>query len=386
MLRMRSNAVVIPPRVLFAAALALLVVAAAPDAPAQDRQSGLQITPNGKRILISKDVGGQRWAITRNLNDGSVTGNVYDTGGGDPTFLFCSQSSATVEEVALSCYGAPRCAAAPCGGVDFQLIADVTLPQSFFAPPGGAPAIAASASAVPSAAAAPGDVAGGGGRQSGLQITPDTLRTLISKDLSGQRWAITRNADDDTVTGNVYQSDGGDPLFVFCTETDGLGVEVSLSCSGAPPCTAAPCAPEQFAFIADVVLPRSFFTPPPAGPRTPPASCGNGTIDHPAEECDGGDFGGLDCFTATRSFEDCTGALACRADCTFDFAACDCPCIGDFDCGVPVDCEPYVAACVLEGACVAGRCVTEQTGTKEICEGADPEEPDSPRSDQCPLP
>jgi hypothetical protein len=392
---MRSNVVVSPPRVALAA-LAFVVLVAAPAAHAQQRQSGLQITPNGRRVLISKDLGGQRWAITRNLNDGTVTGNVYDTGGGDPTFLFCAQSSATVEEVVLSCYGAPRCTAGPCGGVDFSLIADVTLPQSFFLPPVGAsaaadaPDAAAALDAPPVAVAshvvASGSVAGGGARQSGLQITPDTLRTLISKDVGGQRWAITRNADDDTVTGNVYQDDGGDPLFVFCTQTSESGTEVRLSCSGAPPCSAAPCPPEQFAFIADVALPRSFFTPPPTPPPAPPATCGNGVIDQPAEECDGADLGELDCFTATRSLEDCTGTLGCRSDCRFDVSACNCPCEGDFDCGVPIDCEPYIAGCMLEGACEAGRCVTNQTGTRELCEGVDPDDPDSPRWEQCPLP
>lgn len=360
------------------AAIAILLVTST--SGAQTRQSGLQITPNGKRVLISKDLGGQRWAITRNLDDGTVTGNVYDTAGGDPTFLFCTQTSSTVEEVALSCHGAGRCLASPCG-VDFQPIADVTLPQSFFAPPDAAPdAVAASALRVPAAGVA------GGTRASGLQITPDALRVLISKDLSGQRWAITRNADDDTVTGNVYREDGGEPLFVSCTQTDGSGPEVGLSCSGASPCTAAPCAPEAFTFIADVTLPRSFFTPPPAPAPTPGPSCGNGTIDGPAEECDGADLGELDCLTATRSLLDCTGSLACRADCKLDFAGCDCTCEGDFDCGVPIDCDPWIAGCTLEGACSAGRCITEQTGSEAICNGVDPEPPQDPRAEQCALP
>lgn len=94
-------------------------------ARAQGRASGLQITPDQKRVLISKDVGGSRWAITRNFSDGSVTGNVFDTAGGDPTFLFCVQRSASIEDVGLACYGAPRCVTGPCGAVDFQKLADV---------------------------------------------------------------------------------------------------------------------------------------------------------------------------------------------------------------------------------------------------------------------
>lgn len=58
-----------------------------------------------------------------------------------------------------------------------------------------------------------------GSHQSGLQVTPDGKRTLVSKDVGGARWAITRNADDSTVTGNVFSPEGGGPLFVFCEQT-----------------------------------------------------------------------------------------------------------------------------------------------------------------------
>jgi hypothetical protein len=52
--------------------------------------SGAQVTPDGRRALISKDVGGQRWAINRN-QDGTVTGNVFFPGGGPPQFVFCPE-------------------------------------------------------------------------------------------------------------------------------------------------------------------------------------------------------------------------------------------------------------------------------------------------------
>lgn len=366
-----------PRRTSLALAAAVLLLAGG-TARAQGRASGLQITPDQKRVLISKDVGGSRWAITRNFSDGSVTGNVFDTAGGDPTFLFCVQRSASIEDVGLACYGAPRCVTGPCGAVDFQKLADVTLPQSFFLPSDALPAPSATPGAALARAAATDD------RASGLQITPDALRTLISKDVSGQRWAITRNADDDTVTGNVYR-DAGEPLFVWCTEKDGAGADVVLSCSGASSCAAGGCTPADFSFIADVTLPRGFFVPPPAPSPTPPATCGNGRVD-PGEDCDGTDLAFLDCSDATGSDQDCSGTLACRADCTYDVSACDCPCSGDLDCGVPVDCDPVVASCTLEGACVAGRCVTSGTGTADICLGADPEQPGTPRADQCTLP
>jgi hypothetical protein len=107
-------------------------------------------------------------------------------------------------------------------------------------------------------------------RESGVQVTPDGKRTLISKDVGGARWAITRN-DDATVTGNVFYTDGRPPDFVFCAETGGDAANVTLRCRLAAPCPLAPCAPESWVDIAgEVELPRSFFSPPvpplPEGP------------------------------------------------------------------------------------------------------------------------
>lgn len=86
---------------------------------------------------------------------------------------------------------------------------------------------------------------------SGLQISPDGKRTLISKDVGTQRWAITLNADDGTVTGNVFASDGGAPSFVWCSETARTESDITFSCSGADPCPLEPCpADDEWSFIA----------------------------------------------------------------------------------------------------------------------------------------
>src|SRR5262249_19034387 len=100
----------------------------------------------------------------------------------------------------------------------------------------------------------------------GLQITPDGKRTHVSKDVNGERWAITRNSEDGTVTGNVFTSDGGDPKFIWCDPISGGGTSnpaalVTYSCEGADRCSAAPCSPDQWSFIAQVTLPESFFLP-----------------------------------------------------------------------------------------------------------------------------
>jgi N-acetylneuraminic acid mutarotase len=98
--------------------------------------------------------------------------------------------------------------------------------------------------------------------QSGIQVTPDGKRTLINKDVGDERWAITRNADDGTVTGNVFFPDGGDPAFVWCSPVGEDDQSVTLDCSGAEACAAAPCAPEAWTPLGEVTLPRSFFAPP----------------------------------------------------------------------------------------------------------------------------
>ena len=260
-----------PAQLISALSLAALgAVAVASAAPADGvrglgRGSGIQVTPDDKRTLISKEVDGARWAITRNADDGSVTGNVYFPDGGEPLFLFCEETEATDDEVTLSCSGADGCVAAPCGG--FSAIDEVTLPVEFFALP-GEEQLAAVAARLPARALAAARPAGGtGGRASGIQVTPDDKRTLISKEVGGARWAITRNADDGSVTGNVYFPDGGEPLFLFCEETEANDDEVTLSCSGAEGCVAPPCG--GFSAIDEVTLPVEFFALPQPLPDGP---------------------------------------------------------------------------------------------------------------------
>src|SRR5512137_565969 len=114
------------PRIL---ALALVtVVALATTAHAQPA-SGLQQTPDSARYLISKDVGAERWAISFNLTDKTVTGNVFKTDGSAPSFVFCNNLTEAVStnpadiQYTLDCYGADACAAAPCTGSQWTLIA-----------------------------------------------------------------------------------------------------------------------------------------------------------------------------------------------------------------------------------------------------------------------
>lgn len=118
--------------------LALTIAALVTCAGTAGAQSGVQLTPDGRHTLISKDVGGQRWAILRSP-DGTVTGNVFFPGGGDPQYVWCEETDETPAEgeVMLACFGADICPNAPCTNADWNFIAEVSLPETFFLPPSG---------------------------------------------------------------------------------------------------------------------------------------------------------------------------------------------------------------------------------------------------------
>jgi hypothetical protein len=104
---------------LWIAALAALAAPAA-DAAAQGNPSGLQMTPDSRRYLVSKDVGPERWAISFDLETRTVTGNVFKTDGSPPSFIWCRITSETPaanpadNAYLLDCFGAGACEAAPC--------------------------------------------------------------------------------------------------------------------------------------------------------------------------------------------------------------------------------------------------------------------------------
>lgn len=108
-------------------------------------------------------------------------------------------------------------------------------------------------------------------RQSGIQLTPDSHRYLISKDVPEgsptERWAISYNLDDQTVTGNVFPLDGGPPQFVACQITsrdpapNPADVMYHLTCQFAQSCASAPCVDQWSAPIEVPPLPGSFLLP-----------------------------------------------------------------------------------------------------------------------------
>ena len=132
-------------------------------------------------------------------------------------------------------------------------------------------------------------------RQSGIQLTPDSGRYLISKDVGTDRWAISYNLDDHTVTGNVFPTNGGPPQFVWCSTVsvdqapNPADAQYNLSCEFAQPCAAAPCSDAAWKLGAPVpvTVAGSFLLPPAtlstlAGNVQPifTASCSNSDACH----------------------------------------------------------------------------------------------------------
>lgn len=118
--------------------------------------------------------------------------------------------------------------------------------------------------------------------QSDATVTPEGQYTLVQKNLGTQRWAIVRDQTSKTITGNIFNPEGGSQ-FVWCNH---LGGE-AYSCVGNNGCNAEPCT---WATIADVTIPEWFFqvrggpaptaaptprpTPRPTPKPTPPPASG----------------------------------------------------------------------------------------------------------------
>jgi len=121
--------------------IALVVSAAIAAAATASAQTGFgtQTTPDGKQILVSKDVGGDRWAIAIDLNAGTATGNVFHPGAA-PKFVWCERTGddgrldPVAGEIAYQCRGADDCGGARCPASAWTDLGPVDLPGSFLLP------------------------------------------------------------------------------------------------------------------------------------------------------------------------------------------------------------------------------------------------------------
>jgi hypothetical protein len=223
--------------------------------------AGVQVTRDGRSTLVSKDVAAERWAIGHDSADGSVTGNIFFPEGGEPRFVWCERTGTAGGVLSLRCSGANRCLVSPCRPDEWVFLADVDLPESFFAPPMAASRTRAdSRDRTYAATPARPSVAA---RRSGVQRSPDGRWTLVSKDVGGERWAIGRDLESGTVTGNVFLPGGGEPRFVWCEQLAVDAEEAKFSCFGADRCPRAPCSSDAWSALGEVALPISFFEGPP---------------------------------------------------------------------------------------------------------------------------
>ena len=273
--------------------IAMLALAAVITASGANAQTGATLAPDLQSFLVNKDLGNERWTINVNLfstnpNDIiNVTGNIFRADGGPASFVTClvrSDSTGTLNDPSstfrLSCSGADACTttADACARNAWTLISDdVSVPASFFLPPGGAGALrAASARGIvtrtaladagwrPARAPAtehglaerlvawasrtytdfrawvvkqrdadflePRNAYAGVATGRGATLTLDQFNFLVTKDVGAERWSISYSLQPSvsleglivnqflSVTGNVYQPDGSPPSFVYCTQ------------------------------------------------------------------------------------------------------------------------------------------------------------------------
>jgi len=232
------------------AAVGVLAAAAEPV-----RASVARRTPDFARTLISTDVGDERWAITWNdAEDGTITGNVFFSDDREPAFLWCEDitNDGEVDSVSFSCFGADACLASPCLLSQWDHVQDVTVPVSFFDTPNLEWLSTGDPVTLPLSFLSPPEEGDDGTRSSGVQITIDDERVLINKNIGRERWAITRNVDDKTLTGNIFTTADADPSFIWCSEVsfDAAAGEVTYACSvpgtNPPPPPPPPPTPDPF--------------------------------------------------------------------------------------------------------------------------------------------
>lgn len=119
-------------------ALALLLAVSVTSAHAAD---GAMMTPDELAILLSSNVGADRWSIALSLSQATpflITGSVF-SGPSDPNFIYCplidvagSANDIRHAQFTWRCFESPACRPGSCPGWRFG--PQVTLPGSWFLP------------------------------------------------------------------------------------------------------------------------------------------------------------------------------------------------------------------------------------------------------------
>jgi hypothetical protein len=115
--------------------------------------------------------------------------------------------------------------------------------------------------------------AGAAHAKSPVQVTPDDSAILVNKPVGTEQWVLSLSLDDETLSGNVFDSSGAPPTFFFCdADTDDgfsepedlMGVTITFdNCVVAQGCTVLPCDPDiEWHDLGSIpTLPGSFFLP-----------------------------------------------------------------------------------------------------------------------------
>lgn len=112
---------------------------------------------------------------------------------------------------------------------------------------------------------------------SATQVTRDQSATLIDKTVGNEQWLIVYDYATGSVRGNVVIGSEDVPRFVDCDQVGATLETLSLACFAAAPCPSFPCGDDQWAFVGNVDLPRSFFASADEDPVVPACSDWNGT-------------------------------------------------------------------------------------------------------------
>jgi hypothetical protein len=181
--------------------LLLCLVCLSSTAAAQPRN--LQVTPAGSHVIINKDVGDERWAMTYDLSADMLTGTVYSGGGQERAFFECTNMTPeNPETVTLSCSisnsgcGAspPSTEVCPQDG-EWQQVATQPLPRPFFG-------LARSTVPVPATCALPEAAA------------DDRIVLFGSHEGDGIPTVTVAGQDEQTTTARVLIEPGTDPLYI----------------------------------------------------------------------------------------------------------------------------------------------------------------------------
>ena len=189
-----------------AAGIAVATLGLASSASAQ-----IQLTPDSQRYLIQREVGAEQWAISYNFEDGTVTGNVFNTTGTPPQFIWCEitdiayAADPSSNQYTLDCFGSEACAAAPCDANAWSLVqAGIQLSGNFFLPPLTRATFGGQVEPIFASSCAIGACHDSASSQAGLDLTPGASYENIVDVMSTQMMTQSRITPFDLDVSYLY--------------------------------------------------------------------------------------------------------------------------------------------------------------------------------------